>query len=432
MAQVFLTRGDLDRALSLYQESTELSEQLGDKKGKAASLSNMAQVFLTRGDLDRALSLYQESTELSEQLGDKQGKAASLSQLANLYMIKKDWDKAESVISQSLELCKQLGQIDAIAFNIVKLGQVDEARGNVETALSRYREGLVIFEKLGARPVVEKVKQMIVNLEDGAAANDDPLAQAIAQARAAAGRKDIKSAIQFQEQAVELVRKAGEGREALVTLSVMLYNLAGYYSEAERHEDAVRMLEEVVALDERTGHQDLESDRQTLEAARKMAALSPEERQALRQKSAESQASNDEPLGFEAQLQAQLAQLPPEQRAEAEAQIRKAFEEFQRMTPEQQAAVVDQGRRQQIENAAGQVRDAGLAYVRRQAPKRDVLQMLEDASRQMKAGESAGSPWLEVAALCDAIAALIKEEPVPPVPAAYASHFAAVQSEMKK
>ena len=110
------------------------------------------------------------------------------------------------------------------------------------------------------------------------------------------------------------------------------------------------------------------------------------------------------------QLQAQLAQLPPEERAEAEAQIRKAYAEFQRMSPEEQAAVTEGQQRAQIENAANQVRDAGLAYVRKQAPKRDVLQMLEGASKQMKDGESAGSPWLEVAALCDALVALIKEE----------------------
>ncbi len=48
----------------------------------------------------------------------------------------------------------------------------------------------------------------------------------------------------------------------------------------------------------------------------------------------------------------------------------------------------------------------------------------------MKANEKSGSPWLDVAALCDALVALIKEESIPPVPAAYASHFSAVQSEI--
>ncbi len=140
--------------------------------------------------------------------------------------------------------------------------------------------------------------------------------------------------------------------------------------------------------------------------------------------------------GFEAQLQAQLAQLPPEKRGEAEAQIRKAYEEFQRISPEEQARALqvanDQSNRAQIDKAAKQARDAGLAYVHKQAPKKDILDYLTEMSQKAADGEEPGSPWLEVAALCDALIALIKEEPVPPVPAVYVSHFSAVQSEMKK
>ncbi len=75
------------------------------------------------------------------------------------------------------------------------------------------------------------------------------------------------------------MRAGTEGeREALVTLSVLLYNLAGCYQKAGRYDDAVTALEEVVALDERTGHPDLGSDREALEQARHLARLSPEER----------------------------------------------------------------------------------------------------------------------------------------------------------
>ncbi len=38
LAGIYITHGDLERALRLYQESLQLKEQLGDKKGKAASL----------------------------------------------------------------------------------------------------------------------------------------------------------------------------------------------------------------------------------------------------------------------------------------------------------------------------------------------------------------------------------------------------------
>ena len=262
------------------------------------------------------------------------------------------------------------------------------------------------------------------------------MAQVIAQAREASQRGDVESAIQYQEQAVSLAREAGEGREVLVRLSVLLYNLAGFYQRAERHDDSVKAMEEVVAIDEQTGHQDLESDRETLEVFRRIASLTPEERAELQQRGAESRTTNNAANDFESQLQAQLAQLPPEKRAEAEAQIRKAYAEFQRMSPEEQAralqAANDQNNRIQIDNAANQARNAGLAYVRKQAPKKDILGHLADMAQKAADGEEPGSPWLEVAALCIAIAALIKGESVPPVPAAYAGHFSAVQSEMKK
>ena len=76
-------------------------------------------------------------------------------------------------------------------------------------------------------------------------------------------------------QAVAAARAAGDDREALVELSVALYNLAGHYVELDQYAEAVRAFEEVVALDERTGHPDLDADRRTLAAARQMAALSP-------------------------------------------------------------------------------------------------------------------------------------------------------------
>ena len=270
--------------------------------------------------------------------------------------------------------------------------------------------------------------------KDGAVSNDDPADQAHNSAQ----RGDVQSAIQYQEQAVTLARGAGEGRDELVKLSVKLYNLAGYYSGADRHDDAVKTLEEVVALDEKTGHSDLESDRQALEAARKNAALTPEEREQLKQRLQEELASSENE-SFEAQLQAQLAQIPSEQREEAEANYRKGYEEFQRLSPAEKAerlraiqAGEKENRRKQIDQAAEQTRDMGLAYVRKEVSKKEVVKNLEGAAAQINANEKPGSPWLDVAALCLSIAALIKGKSIPPVPEVYASHFSAVQSEMKK
>lgn len=423
----------MNTALEYLDQCARLAKAENNEGEYSVVLGETARIHLTRGDLDRALSLYQESLQLKEQLGDKQGKGTSLSMLGNLYMMRDDLVNAEKVILESLQIAYDLGFASDIAFNTIKLGQVAQARGDKQTAMARFREGLTIFERMGM-PEADQVRRMIASVGGSSSLRvDNPLTETIAQARSAAERGDIRSAIQYQERAVALARGAGQGHEALVTLSVMIYNLAGYYQNAERYEDAVKAMEEVVAIDEQTGHEDLESDRTTLEVARRIASMSPEERAALQEQGSaeENEGRGDERDGFEAQLQAQLSQLPPEQRAQAEAQIRKAFEEFQRMTPEQQAAVMDQSRRAQIDNAANQARDAALAYFRKQTPRKDILDFLDGLAQKAAEGEEPGSPWLDVAALCNSLVALIKEEMIPPVPAKYVAHFSAVQQEMK-
>lgn len=152
--------------------------------------------------------------------------------------MREDYVNAEKVIVESLNIAKELGYISDVAFNIVKLGQVAKARGDKETALSRYRESLALFEKLGAQPLVVQVKQLIASLEGDLTPSpsptgrgeSDPLAQVIALAREAS---DVQSAIQYQEQAVSLAREMGNGQ----ALTAQLVNLAQYYGNAERHDE---------------------------------------------------------------------------------------------------------------------------------------------------------------------------------------------------
>lgn len=380
----------------------------------------------------------QEESGKENEFNTEIEEANSLSILADMYMAASDFDKTEESLKKSLALRQKVGLVDGIAFSMVKLAQVAQARGDKEAALLHYREGLALFEELEAQPLIAQVKQLIDNLENGAMINDTPLTQAIRQARDAAQHGDVQSAIQHQEQAVSLARGAGEGRNDLIRLSVTLYNLAGYYTGAERFEDAVKALEEVVALDEQTENPDLESDRQTLEAARRNTALTAEEREQIRQRLLEGQGSSSEDESFESQLQAQLAQIPLEQRAEVEANYRKGYAEFQRLSPEEKAeriraqqAAEEANMRKRVDQAAEQTRDMGLAYVRGQVDKQEVVQSLEEAAAQINANEKPGSPWLDVARLCQALAALIKGESIPPVPAAYDVYFSAVISEMK-
>jgi ATP/maltotriose-dependent transcriptional regulator MalT len=181
----------------------------------------MAQVFLTRGDLDRALALLEESLQLDEQLGDKKGKAASLGQMANILMAQGEWAEAERVLQDSLQLARAAGSASDVAFAAVKLGQVAEARHDRATALACYRDGLAIFERLGM-PEARQVRQMIADLEGGgappapgAAARREQIEALAAQARdaaLAALRGEIERG-PLAERLADLAAQAADGEE---------------------------------------------------------------------------------------------------------------------------------------------------------------------------------------------------------------------------
>jgi tetratricopeptide (TPR) repeat protein len=69
MANVLVTRGDLDGAMRLYQQSLELDERLGDLQGKAATLAMMAQVHILRGEQEPALRALLVSLQILSQIG---------------------------------------------------------------------------------------------------------------------------------------------------------------------------------------------------------------------------------------------------------------------------------------------------------------------------------------------------------------------------
>ncbi|MEH1775355.1 tetratricopeptide repeat protein [Nostoc sp.] len=54
---------DIPKAIALWEQSLEISEQIGDVKGKATTLNNMALVIAQQGDIPKAIALVCASVE---------------------------------------------------------------------------------------------------------------------------------------------------------------------------------------------------------------------------------------------------------------------------------------------------------------------------------------------------------------------------------
>jgi tetratricopeptide (TPR) repeat protein len=67
----------------------------------ARTLNNIAMIHYNKGEYDQAIELYNQSLEISKQLGDQQGIAYTLNNIALIYANKGEYEEA---LSHALEL----------------------------------------------------------------------------------------------------------------------------------------------------------------------------------------------------------------------------------------------------------------------------------------------------------------------------------------
>ena len=149
MAGIFVTRGDLDGAMKLYQQALSIDEGLGDLKGKSHTLNEMAYIFVTRGDLDGAMKLYQQSLEIEEGLGDLQGKAITIGEIAQIYVTRGDLDKGLEMQKEKLAIVKEIGDKSEEGVALANIAGIFVTRGDLDGAMKLYQQALSILEGLG-------------------------------------------------------------------------------------------------------------------------------------------------------------------------------------------------------------------------------------------------------------------------------------------
>jgi len=379
LARVLSNRGKYGEAEALLRQLLANDEKsLGmAHPDYGASLHELANVLTNQGKYGEAEALLRQSLALLEKsLGVAHPSLyPTLSNLAVVLAKQQRGQEGEPFLRRALAIALETHgpAHPEVAQLLNVLAQLQAMLGQPEAPETARHALAALNETLGAdHPTSRNVAPLLERIASGGTI--DPLSRATSEARAAAQSGDLATAVAAQEKAVALAREANDAREALVRLSDLLFNLALFYGRVKRHEDAVRALEEVVALDERTGHPDLESDRQALEEARRQAALTPEEREAL-------------------------------VRAEAAEQARAA---------------------------AVAIRDQVIAALRGGTDRTDLAARVDKAAEQVAAAAESGAPERELATYLRAVAAVLRGEPAPEVPPGFAEPLTAIMAAMQE
>ncbi|BAY31582.1 TPR repeat-containing protein [Nostoc carneum NIES-2107] len=150
LAWVIAQQGDIERALSLYQQSLEISEHIGDDQGKAITLHNMAGVIAQQGDIERALFLYQQTLELLESVGDFSNKSATLNNIAKAIADLGDIQRAVSLWHESLKISQGIGDFRSQGEILTNLAYIAGKTGDKDRQLDLNLQALQLFVKIRA------------------------------------------------------------------------------------------------------------------------------------------------------------------------------------------------------------------------------------------------------------------------------------------
>lgn len=164
-------QGDYMRASESLEKSLELFRECNDKSGVASALHNLGWAASCQGECAQASVLYKESLTLRQELRDKRGISFTLKGLAGLAAYQGDYETARLLYKESLALAQELRDKGGIASAQDGLGWVSLCQGDYAQASELLEGSLMLFRQLGDKDVISHCLEGLAGV---AGANERP------------------------------------------------------------------------------------------------------------------------------------------------------------------------------------------------------------------------------------------------------------------
>ena len=352
-----------------------------------------AQAAATTGDYETAITRQMEAIALVQQAGESDellvAQSVLLFNLANLYEANGRFPQAIAALEQVVTL--------------------DERTHNPD--LEQDRAALARMQRLAELSPEEREQLMLVELQATLVALSE-------QAQAASQAGEVATAVSIQEEAVALAQVLGNSVPALTQLGILLHNLAGYYQDAERYDDAVVAMEGVVALDEQIGAPELAEDQATLKQLCELAAMAPQARADL--------------LAAAQATAAQLAQMSDAEKQSLADSVQRAHENLAAMNPAERQIAMLGAAKEAMAQLAKQVRETAVAVQRGQQHKAVLLAQTKQLRDQIGNNTRFGIARYDFVAYLDVVEALVHGNPVKSIPKSYQADVKAIRKAKRK
>ncbi|WP_083617834.1 tetratricopeptide repeat protein, partial [Planktothrix serta] len=143
--------GQYSQAIKYHEKSLEIVQEIGDRRGIAASLGNLGNAYDSLGQYQRAIDFHQQSLEIEQEIGNRRGVAASLGSLGNAYQSLGQYQRAIDFHQQSLEIKQEIGNRSGVATSLNNLGNAYNSLGQYQQAIDFCQQSLEIAQEIGNR-----------------------------------------------------------------------------------------------------------------------------------------------------------------------------------------------------------------------------------------------------------------------------------------
>lgn len=136
-------RGEIERAIPLKEQATEILRSLGEHHEVAANLHDIADSWAHVGDYERARAAASEALEIRRTLGDPGGIAHALSSLGDVALFEGDLSEARRIYAEVLELI-EASPTEAVdkAVGLHSLAECRRRQGEYEGAAANLVEAI--------------------------------------------------------------------------------------------------------------------------------------------------------------------------------------------------------------------------------------------------------------------------------------------------
>jgi len=217
--------GQLDRALTYFQRALDLFQRLEDRKGTAATLSNIGLVYQSLGQDKRALEHYDRALALTPE-SDHAGVSRLLASLGGLAAKMGDAQAGIRYLTQAVEIEQARGDRRALASALDGLGIAYARARQFDRALKYQMDAVAVLQPTGD---LREIARVMGNV--GATGK---------------GKGDYELATRYLTQSLELKRRFAGHAE----LASNLTNLALIYFDQSKLEPAAAAFAEAILHDE--------------------------------------------------------------------------------------------------------------------------------------------------------------------------------------